>query len=63
MSVVELETEQAKKAEEHKLKIQHEEEKLKRLQQERQAAFDDAFQSYMQVYKQTGAVTSKFVIT
>ncbi|XP_055843070.1 dysbindin protein homolog [Episyrphus balteatus] len=57
MEMVELEAEQLKKAEEQKLKIQHEEDKLKRLQQERQAAFDDAFQSDMQVYKQTGAVT------
>ncbi|XP_055911742.1 dysbindin protein homolog [Eupeodes corollae] len=54
--MIELEAQQQKEATEQRLKIQKEEEKLKQLQQERQAVFDDAFQSDMQAFKQTGGV-------
>jgi len=56
----ELEQYRQQIASKHQSKINDQEQKLLKLQRERQAVFDDAFRGDMEEYKQHGQLTSKF---
>ena len=55
-----METYRQKIAVEHQQRIKDHEEKLRKIQKERQAVFDDAFRNDLEEYKQKGHICSKF---
>ena len=55
-----METYRQKIAAEHQQRIKDHEEKLRKIQKERQAVFDDAFRNDLEEYKQKGHICSKF---
>lgn len=59
-SLEELELYRQKVAAEHQQRIKDHEEKLRQIQKERQAVFDDAFRNDLEEFKQKGHIPSKF---
>lgn len=45
----------------HATNVRQYEQKLRSIQQERQAVFQDAFQNDLQIYRQSGTIPSKYI--